>query len=99
MKNLKYQVQSRQIQSFLFLTQVQIQYDYAAKQRDLARQRAQLDLDEAQANLDRLTNPLPSDVARARSTLENAKASLFIKSRHTDFVATFWPINKLESIN
>ena len=58
------------------LTQVQIQYDYAAKQRDLARQRAQLDLDEAQANLDRLNNPLPSDVARARSTLENAKANL-----------------------
>jgi RND family efflux transporter MFP subunit len=58
------------------LTQVQIQYDHAAKQRDLSRQRAQLDLDEAQANLDRLTNPLPSDVARARSTLENAKANL-----------------------
>jgi len=58
------------------LTQVQIQYDHASKQRDLSRQRAQLDLDEAQAALNRLTNPQPSDVARARSALESAKANL-----------------------
>lgn len=58
------------------LTQIQIQYDLATKKRDLSRQRAQLDLDEAQANLDRLNNPQPSDVARARSTFENARANL-----------------------
>lgn len=56
--------------------QVKIQYDRSATTRDLSRQRAKLDLEEAQANLARLTNPKPEDIARARATLENAKANL-----------------------
>lgn len=56
--------------------QVKIQYDRGATTRDLSRQRAKLDLEEAQANLDRLINPKPEDIARARAALEGARANL-----------------------
>jgi HlyD family secretion protein len=56
--------------------QVQIQYNRSATQRDLGRQRAQLDLEEAQANLSKLTNPQPEQVAQAKATLESAHANL-----------------------
>lgn len=57
-------------------TQVKIQYDRSATQRDLSRQRAALDLAEAQARLNRLNEPKAADVATAKATLENAKANL-----------------------
>lgn len=57
-------------------TQVKIQYDRSATQRDLSRQRAALDLAEAQANLNRLKQPKAADVATAKANLENAKANL-----------------------
>lgn len=56
-------------------TQVKIQYERSATQRDLARQRAELDLAEAQTNLDKLLNPRPSDVAAAKANLESARAN------------------------
>ena len=57
-------------------TQVKIQYDRSGTQRDLGRQRAELDLAEANANLDRLVNPRASDIATARATLEAARANM-----------------------
>ncbi len=57
-------------------TQVKIQYDRSGTQRDLGRQRAELDLAEANANLDRLINPRESDIATARANLEAARANL-----------------------
>ena len=57
-------------------TQVKIQYDRSGTQRDLGRQRAELDLAEANANLDRLVNPRASDIATARASLEAARANM-----------------------